>query len=241
MMQVDLQGKTAIVTGGGTGIGRAIALGFGRCGANVVVDHPNGREEADEVVKEIRGYGSKAIEVRADVTRWDEVQAMFSATLDAFGRVDILVNNAGGITTRHAAHEVPEEVWSHIVELNATSVFLCCKAAIPLLPDGTGRIINISSVAAHNGAGIGLLPYGAAKELAPRGITVNGIAPGIIDTDFHRLHTPPETYAALVRQIPLGRDGKPEDLVGAALLLASAEGSYITGEIIEVNGGAWFA
>jgi 3-oxoacyl-[acyl-carrier protein] reductase len=253
MMQVDLQGKTAIVTGGGTGIGRAIALGFGRCGANVVVDHPNGRKEADEVVKEIRGYGSKAIEVRADVTRWDEVQAMFSATLDAFGRVDILVNNAGGITTRHPAHEVPEEVWSHIVELNATSVFLCCKAAIPLLPDGTGRIINISSVAAHNGASIGLLPYGAAKaavhnmtrnlakELAPRGITVNGIAPGIIDTDFHRLHTPPETYAAFVKQIPLGRDGKPEDLVGAALLLASPEGSYITGEIIEVNGGAWFA
>lgn len=248
-MQVDLQGKTAVVTGGGTGIGRAIGIAFGRCGANVVVNYSRSQAEAEEVAQEIEQGGSKGVAVRADVAHWEEVQALFSATVAAFGRLDILVNNAGGSGPRFRAHELPEEVWHQILDLNAKSVFLCCKAAIPHLPDGTGRIINITSVAARTGGSVGILAYAAAKgavatmtrnlakELAPRGITVNGIAPGVIDTPFHAVHTPGDVYASLVKQVPLGRDGKPEDIVGAALLLASPEASYITGEIIQVNGG----
>jgi len=247
-MQVDLQGKTAIVTGGGTGIGKAIALAFGRCGASVVVNYSRSQKEAEEVAREIVRLGSRAIPVKADVTRWEDVQALFSATLDAFGHPDILVNNAGGSGPRFPTHELPEEIWDFVLNLNARSVFLCSKAAIPLLPDGAGRIINVTSIAARSGGTLGILAYAAskgavssmtrnlAKELAPRGITVNGIAPGVIKTRFHD-YTPPEIYAGLLKQIPLRRDGKPDDIVGAALLLASPEASYITGEIIEVNGG----
>lgn len=247
-MQVDLRGRTALVTGAGIGIGRAIALAFGRCGANVVVNYSRSQAEAEEVAQEVERGGSKAVAVRADVTRWEEVQGLVSATLDAFGRLDILVNNAGGSGPRFPAQELPEEVWEQVLDLNARSVFLCCKAAIPHLPDGNGRIINVTSIAGRTGGTVGILAYAAAKgavnamtrnlakELAPRGITVNAIAPGLIDTAFH-VHTPPEVYSSLIKQTPLGRDGRPEDIVGAALLLASADASYITGEIIGLTGG----
>lgn len=248
-MRIDLGGKTAVVTGGGTGIGRAICIGFGQAGAAVVVNYRRSRTEAHQTAEEIRGAGSKAIAVQADVTRWPDVEQLFERAVSEFGGVDFLVNNAGGNIEKHLVRDCPEDIWDRTVEMNLKNVFLCAKAAIPRLPDGSGRIINIASISGHTGGGVGGAAYGAAKagvitftrnlalELAPRGITANAIAPGIIHTRQHTVFTSPEDYQALIKKIPLARDGKPQDIVGIVLLLASEAGGYITGEIIHVNGG----
>jgi 3-oxoacyl-[acyl-carrier protein] reductase len=249
MLQVDLRGRTAIVTGGGTGIGRAISLGLGRCGANVVVDYSRSKDAAEQTAADVRDAGSAAIAVRCDVTRWADVQSLVQETVERFGGVDILVSNAGVAPPMCPTADLPEEAWDQTLAVNAKGVFLCCKAAIALLPDNRGRIINVSSISARSGGAVGGLPYAAAKaavtnmtrnlakELAPRGITVNGVAPGVIWTRIHEEGTPPEEYQALIERIPLRRDGQPDDIVGAVLLLASDDGAYITGETIEVNGG----
>ncbi len=250
---MELNGRTAVVTGGGTGIGRAIALGLARYGAEVVVNYSKSQREAEETVAQIESYGRPALACRADVRRWPEVKALFEAAIDRFGHVDILVNNAGGIVGQYATPEMPEEVWDQTFALNVKSVFLCSKAAIPLLPDKRGRIINVTSISARSGGGPKGVAYAAAKaavsnmtralakELAPRGITVNAIAPGFIETRLHAIHTTPQEAATVIERIPLGRAGQPGDIAGVALLLASAAGGYITGEIIEVNGGLLMA
>ncbi len=248
-MKVDLLGLTALVTGGGTGIGRAISLALGRCGAAVVVNYRRSRREAEETVAEIRGNGGKAVSVQADVTDERQVEALMAKVCDAFGSLDIIMANAGGPTEHRPTAELEEDQWDAGLGLNCKSVFLCVKHAIPRLPDRRGRIIVTSSISARSGAGPGMITYAAAKgalnnmvrgwakELAPRGITVNAIAPGVIRTRIHERGTAPDDYKKLVQRIPLGRDGKPEDCAGAVLLLASEEGSYITGQIIEINGG----
>lgn len=248
-MVIDLEGKTAVVTGGGTGIGRAIALGFGKSGANVVVNYNRSKDAAQETVELIEKEGASAIAVQADVTKWSDVEKLFKQTVAEFGGVDILINNAGGNIEKYPIRDYPEDIWDRTVDLNLKTVFLCSKAAIPLLSDNGGRIINITSISGFSGGGVGGGPYGAAKagiitltrsmaqELAPRGITVNGIAPGVIHTRQHDDFTKPEDYQALIQRIPLKRDGKPEDLVGIVLLLSSPAGEYITGETINVNGG----
>ena len=250
-MDTDLSDRTALVTGGGTGIGRAIALGMAGQGANVVLNYNRSEPAADEAVTEIDRIGAKAIAVKADVTRWSDVDAMFQRAQSVFGHVDILVNNAGGPIGKQATQDMPEEVWDQTIALNLKSVFLCCKAAIPQLPDGKGRIINITSISGHSGkggpaygpakAGVAAMTRDMATELAPRGITVNSIAPGVIDTRFHRTSTPRREYEALIQRIPLGRDGKVQDIIGAAILLASDAGSFITGENIHINGGMLMA
>ena len=249
MLTVDLSGETAVVTGGGTGIGRAIALGLGRCGANVIVNYSRSQAEAEQTAQEIQAGGSQATAMRADVTNGEDVQALMQAALDNFGSLEILVNNAGGPVDNYLTPALPEEVWDRALALNCKSVFLCCKAAIPLLSDHAGRVINVSSISARSGAGPGQLSYAAAKaavtnmtrnlakELAPRAITVNGVAPGVIWTRIHQQGTPPDEYRQLIERTPLKRDGKPEDIVGTVLLLASVDGSFITGETIEINGG----
>ena len=248
-MEIQFPGRTVVVTGGGTGIGKALAVGGGASGAAVVVNHCRSASAAREVAAAIERAGSKAVAAQADVTRADQVQHLFDRAAAEFGSVDILVNNAGGNIEKHPLRDCPESIWDRTVDLNLKSFFLCSKAAMPLLPDRTGRIINITSISGHTGGGVGGGAYGAAKagvitltrnlahELAPRGITVNAIAPGIIDTPQHERFTNPEDYQALIERIPLGHDGKPEDLVGIVLLLASDAGSYITGETIHVNGG----
>ena len=157
--------------------------------------------------------------------------------------------NAGGRTKDAPTTELSEQDWNECMALNCTSVFLCVKHAAPHLPDDVGRIIVTSSISAREGAGPGMLTYAAgkgainnmvrnwAKEFAPRRITVNAIAPGVIRTRLHEQFTSPEDYRKVIQRIPLGRDGMPEDCVGAVLLLAGEAGSYITGQTIEINGG----
>ncbi len=248
-MKVDLVGKHALVTGGGTGIGRAISLGLARCGATVVVNYSRSQEDANQTVSDIRAGGGQAVSVKADVTDENQVESVVKRSVQEFGGLDILVANAGGLAEECSTVELSSQLWDAGLSLNCKAVFFCVKHAYPLLPDGFGRIIINSSISARSGGAPGMLSYAAAKgavnnmvrnwtkEFSARGITVNAIAPGVIWTRIHQTKTDPEQYKSLIQRIPLGRDGKPEDCVGAVLLLASAEGSFITGQIIEINGG----
>jgi 3-oxoacyl-[acyl-carrier protein] reductase len=248
-MQIDLAGKTAVVTGGGTGIGRAISEGLASSGAKVTVNYSRSRAEAEQTVSGIEERGGQAMAVQADVTDVQQVEQLIAQTASAYGGVDILVNNAGGLLGKCSIDEMSVEFWARVIELNLSSVFYCCKAALPWLSKSGGRIINIGSISGHTGGGKEGLAYGAAKGgmvtltrglagvLAEHEITVNAIAPGIIDTRIHKEFTAPEHYQALIKRIPLGRDGKPSDIAGIVVLLASDQGGYINGEIIHVNGG----
>ena len=248
-MRVDLADRRALVTGGGTGIGRAISLGLARCGAAVVVNYSRSEREAEETVAAIRAGGGRALAARADVTEEAEVEGLVATAIAEFGGLEILVANAGGPTGSILTDELTSAEWDVGLDLNCKAVFYCAKHALRRLPDGTGRIIVTSSISGRSGSAPGTITYAAAKgaiynmvrnwakECGPRGITVNAIAPGIIWTRIHQRNTDPETYRELIARIPLGRDGKPEDCVGPVLLLASDDGSFITGQTIEVNGG----
>ena len=249
-MQVDLSGRTAIVTGGATGIGRAISVALGRCGASVVVSYNTSEQAAGEVVAEIGQLGGTATSHQTDVTQESDVEGLISHAKERFGRIDIMVANAGTPTERTPSTELTSEQWEHGLAVNCNSVFFCGKHVIPELPDGTGRLIVTSSVSARTGGGVQQISYAAAKaavenmvrhwakEQAPRGVTVNAVAPGIIRTRIHEIWTPPDTYEQMLRErVPMQRDGLPEDCVGSVLLLAGDDGSYITGQVIGVNGG----
>ena len=248
-MYVDLQGRTALVTGGGTGIGKAISVALARCGCNVVINYSRSKSSAEEAVAEIEKAGGKAIAFQADITDEQQVESLVDKTVQQFGGLDILVANAGGPTEICPTTQLTSGNWDKGLTLNCKSIFFCVKYAVPKFPENFGRIIITSSISARSGGGPGMITYGAAKgatnnmvrgwakELAPKGITVNAIAPGIIWTRLHKQGTSPDDYKKLIERIPLGRDGKPEDCAGAVLFLASDEGSYITGQIIEINGG----
>ncbi len=243
--------RVALVTGASSGIGRAVALALARGGAAVGVNYCQNREGAESAVAEIQAQGGDAEAIRADVSRADEVQAMVDGVLKRFGgRLDILINNAGRWMDKTPIAECPEEVWDEMMNVNLKGVFLCCRAAISAMTtQKSGVIVNISSVASYTGGGGGTVPYGTSKagvntltrglarELAPLGIRVNGVAPGVIDTPMQHKHSTPEEIQGFARFVPLGRVGEPEDMVGAVLLLASPQSGYITGEIIEANGG----
>ncbi len=248
-MTVDLNGRTALVTGGGTGIGRAISVALARCGCAVAVNYSKSESDAKETVAEITQSGSQAIALQADVTDEAQVEALVTQTCATFGRLDILVANAGGPTELLPTADLSHEQWDSGLTLNCKSVFYCVKHAVARFGDDFGRIIVTSSISARSGGGPGGLTYAAAKgavnnmirswakEYGPRKITVNAIAPGVIWTRIHQNMTDPEEYQALIGRIPLGRGGEPEDCAGAVLLLASDEGRYINGQIIEINGG----
>jgi len=250
-MKVDLGGKVALVTGASSGIGRAIAVDLARNGAHVAVNFRSGADGAEETRRMIAeaAPATRHIAVGADVSRQEDVERMFDETESALGTVDILVNNAGGLGWRKSFEEMTEAEFDHVVRLNLYSVVFCTRRAMGAMKaKGAGRIINISTSAARGGgnpgigayatakAGVSTLTRSLAKELAPHGVTVNGVAPGVIRTKVHA-PTPPEVFERIVAGIPLGRAGEPSDVAGPVLLLASAEGGYITGEIIEVNGG----
>jgi 3-oxoacyl-[acyl-carrier protein] reductase len=246
----SFEGQVAWVTGSSTGIGRAAALAFAQHGADVVVHCQNSLHEAESLVQEIEQIGRKALLVQGDVADRKQVEHMVAQITQVYGRVDILMNNAGSLIKRTRLEDLDEELWDRVMNVNLKSVYLVTKAVLPLMKEqGKGKIINVTSVAARNGGGIGALAYaaskggvstltrGLAKELVQYNILVNAISPGVITTPFHDRFSTPEMRKNMVSQIPLGREGTPDETIGAALFLASSYADYITGEIIEINGG----
>jgi 3-oxoacyl-[acyl-carrier protein] reductase len=252
-MQLDLTGKTAIVTGGARDIGRAIVLELARRGANVVVNFHSSADAARSVVDEVNREGKgKAVAAKADVSATAGATRLVDQSCDAFGEtVDILVNNAGGLVARKKLEEMDEAFWDQVLALNLRSVFLVTQAVAPRMTRG-GAIVNLSSLAARDGGGGGALAYsaakgavltltrGLAKELAPRKVRVNCVSPGMIATTFHDVHTRPEIREATAARTLVGRQGSANDVAEAVLFLASDASSYITGESIEINGGLYF-
>ena len=244
---MDFNGRVAIVTGASRGIGRRIALALAGLGARVVA---SGREgHAQGVVQEIAASGGTAAAASVDVTDQVSVAAMVDLALDRFGRVDVLVNNAG-IARDQLVLRMKREDWDAVLATNLTGAFTCVQAAIrPMLKQRSGRIVCISSVVGLMGnagqanyaaskAGLMGFARALAREVGSRGITVNVVAPGYVDTDMTRL-VPSEAREALMAQIPAGRLGTPADVAAAVCFLASDEASYITGQVLGVNGGMY--
>ncbi|CAG7623238.1 3-oxoacyl-[acyl-carrier-protein] reductase [Paenibacillus allorhizosphaerae] len=244
-----LTGKVALVTGASRGIGRSIALTLAEAGADVVVNYAGSEASAAEVVQAIEAMGRKSFKVKANVGSSQEVEDMFKHVMETFGRIDILVNNAG-ITRDNLIMRMKEEEFDQVIETNLKGVFNCVKAATrPMMKQRSGRIINISSVVGALGnpgqanyvaakAGVIGMTKAAAKELASRGITVNCVAPGFIETDMTDKLSE-ELRAQLQQQIPLARLGQPEDIAKAVRFLASDDASYMTGQTIHVDGGMY--
>jgi 3-oxoacyl-[acyl-carrier protein] reductase len=251
-MTSDLAGRTALVTGGNTGIGRAIARTLAKAGADVAITYFSNADE--QTVAEIRGMGRSAAAAQLDATDSAAVNRVVPELARALGgHIDILVNNAGHLIGRMAVAEMTDEHWHNVLDVNLSSAFYCARAALPFMNTGWGRIVQMSSLAGRNGGGTGAVAYGAAKaglfgftrglakEVAAQGITVNAVAPGLIlDTPFHEKFTPPESQQATIASLPVKRAGLPDDVAGAVLFLVSDMAGFITGEVTEINGGAWF-
>jgi len=248
----DFTGKVVLVTGASSGIGRATAELFGRCGASVAITYLNNKSGADKALAAISAGRSsrKSIAIRADVTKTSEINEMIREVEDGLGPVDILVNNAGSLIERLKTLEMTEERWNEVINLNATSAFFAAKAVIPkMLERGSGVIVNVTSIAGRNGGALGSIHYssakaailtmtkGLAKEFASQGIRINAVSPGVIDTPYHENFTTPEVMANLRKAIPMGREGRPDEVAGVIAFLASEAASYLCGETIEVNGG----
>lgn len=239
--------KAALVTGASRGIGKAIALELARQGADVAVNYAGSADRAEEVVKEIESLGGKAIAIQGDVANSKRVAEMVQETIQAFGRLDILVNNAG-ITRDTLLMRMKEEDWDAVIQTNLKGVFLTTKAVTrQMMKQRSGRIINISSVVGLAGnagqanyvaakAGVIGLTKTTARELAPRGITVNAVAPGFIETDMTGA-LPEGVAGEMLGQIPLGRFGAPEDVAKLVCFLASDDAAYMTGQTLNVDGG----
>jgi 3-oxoacyl-[acyl-carrier protein] reductase len=246
-MDRPLEGKVAVVTGSSRGIGRAIAVELGRRGAQVVVNYNRSADAADEVVAAIGQEGGTAMAVQADVSDYDQAQGLVKTAIDVYGRIDILVNNAG-VTRDQVIMMMKEEDWDVVLRVDLKSLFNTCKAAArKMLRQRSGRIINISSIVGIAGQG-GQTNYAAAKagiigftkslakELGPRGITANVVAPGLIPTDLTS-DLPDELREKAIEQTPLQRVGRAEEIAYAVAFLASDEAAFITGAVLPVDGG----
>lgn len=247
---MQLENKVAVVTGAGSGIGRAIALAFAREGAAVTVNYGHHPEAADDTVKDIEAAGGKSVAIRADVTNPEDVRALIRSSVQELGRLDILVNNAG-VEYKMPFQETPIEVWEKVIAVNLTGPWLGCREAAEQLVSqgGPGRIINISSVhedlpmptnspyCAAKG-GLRMLTRTVAVELAPHGVTVNNIAPGAVETPMDApLEEHPDQMERLLSEIPLGRMAKPEEIAALAVYLASDASAYVTGSTFFIDGG----
>uniref|UniRef100_A0A7C3RK58 3-oxoacyl-[acyl-carrier-protein] reductase n=1 Tax=Dictyoglomus thermophilum TaxID=14 RepID=A0A7C3RK58_DICTH len=242
-----LKDKVAVVTGGGRGIGRAIVLALGREGIKVLINYRGKKESALETLEELKKLGGEGEIYQADVSVEEEVEKMFNFVIEKWGKLDILVNNAG-ITKDNLLIRMKSEEWDQVINTNLRGVFLCTKSALKImLKQRSGRIINISSVVGLKG-NIGQANYASAKagiigftkavarEVASRGITVNAIAPGFIKTEMTDVLSE-EMKKKVLDEIPLGRFGDPEDVANAVKFLVSDEASYITGIVLNVDGG----
>ena len=252
-MHINLAGKTALVTGGNVGIGAGIAKALAECGAQVTITHYSHEAEANDTVNALKTLGSQAATLHMDATDSRQVAAAVAQAAELMGgQIDILVNNAGHLVDRVQTEAMSDEHWHRVIDVNLSSAFYCTREALKFMPEG-GRIVNMSSLAARNGGGNGTAAYAAskagvigltralAKELAPRKIRVNALAPGFIaETPFHETFTGLENYAGIISGIPLGVAGLPPDVAGAVLYYVSDLGKWVTGQIAEINGGAWF-
>lgn len=247
------EGKVAVVTGGARDLGRAVSIKLAAEGAKVVVNYCNNPQNAEETLRLIKEAGGTAIAVRADVSKAADVKVLFEKTAEAFGgKVDILVNVAGGMVARKKIEEQEEDWYDFVMDLNMKSVWLCTKAAVPMMGPGSA-IVNFSSQAARDGGGPGASLYATskaavlcytramAKELGPQGIRVNALCPGMINTTFHDVFTKPEGRENLHRTAPLRREGEAPEIADLVAFLASDESAYMTGTGIDINGGCLFS
>lgn len=246
----DLAGKAILITGSSTGIGAALAREFAAQGAKVGLHYNSSEAAAKTLADEITQAGGEVTLIQADYSNSDEIRRSVAEFVEAFGQLDGIINNAGGMVMRIAYEDVSDDDYDQVMDLNARSVLVASKAAIPHLKKNGGFIINTTSIAARNGASGGAGLYGSskafvsnvtrgmAKELIGAGIRVNGVAPGVIETPFHERYSTKEQLATMLGTVPQGRLGVAEDCVGAYLFLASnALSGYIIGQVIEVNGG----
>jgi 3-oxoacyl-[acyl-carrier protein] reductase len=251
--QLGLKGRRALITGAARGIGRAIAEALAAAGAEVIIHYNRSEAAAREFVGELEKRGCRASCVGGDLTDSTQVHRVFETVAQRWSALDILVNNTGDLVQRSKIENFSDELLDRVLRVNIHSAVYTTRAAIPLLRRGTDpSIINLSSVAAHNGGANGATIYaatkgaihtftrGLAKELAPE-IRVNGIAPGVALTDFHRVHSTPDGLQAIAGNTPLKRLGTPEEHGAAAVFLSGRAASFITGEVIEINGGLWVA
>ena len=239
--------KTVLITGASRGIGRATALRFAREGYNIVINYLRSVDAAHHLLHELQDYPCNAILIQADITNRVQVRGMVSQSLTQFGAIDVLVNNSG-IAQQKLFTDITEDEWNNMFDVNVKGAFHCCQFVLPdMIHRKEGRIINVSSMwgitgascevhySASKAAVIGLTKA-LAKEVGPSGITVNCVAPGVIDTDMNACLRP-EDLAALREETPLGRLGRPEDIANLIYYLASEQASFITGQVIGADGG----
>lgn len=241
-------GKTVLVTGGASGIGRGIVEAFIEAGARVAFTYASSGAQAAEIVA---AHGAaKALALETDATDEAAMAEAVARTNAAFGRIDIAVGNAGGLLKRSKVADCSLALWNEALAVNLSSAFLLARAVVPQMTDAkSGAIVLMSSLAAHDGGGAGASHYAAskggvmtfvralAKEVGPDGVRVNGVAPGLIGTQFHDRFSTPEGRRATVERTPMRREGAPADVAAAVLYLASPAAGFIAGEIIEINGG----
>lgn len=246
-MMMSMNGKTAIVTGGGRDIGSACAIELAARGANVVINYFASAERADATVAEITAAGGKVTAIQGDMTKEADVKLLVKTAVDTFGQVDTLVHNTGGILARVPMSEMTLDHWQAVMDVNLTSFMLTVRECLPHMPEGSS-IVGLASQAGRDGGGPGATAYGAskgavmtftrglAKELGPK-IRVNSLCPGMIDTDFHNIFSKPEVRAHVANITPLKREGTSEEVAKLVAYLASDEASFITGTNIDINGG----
>lgn len=249
----DLKNKVVLITGASTGIGAATAIAFGRNRAKIAVHYNKSKAEAEKVAKAVEKAGGKAVLVNGDVTDSGVCKNIVEKTVAAYGQLDVLINNAGGLVQRVPIETVTDELFDQVMNLNVRSALMCIAAAVPHLREtGGGSIVNVTSVAARHGGGAGAVLYagskgfistmthGLAKELVKDKIRVNAVSPGVITTPFHERYSTPQMLEGFKATIPMNRLGAADECAGAFLFLASEQLSgYMTGQILEVNGGQY--
>jgi len=254
-MNINLSGRTAFVTGGNLGLGRGMSLALAECGADVALTYYSHKEEGEETVRMIEDMGCRAYLFQLDATNSSQVDQVVGQVAEQFGgHIDILMNNAGHLIARKEIAEMSDEHWHKVMNVNVSTTFYCTRSVLPHMNTGWGRIVNMSSLAARNGGSYGQVAYSAskgaiisftralAKEVASKGITVNAVAPGVIlETPFHETFTADDVLKTIINNTPLKRGGVPEDVAGAVIYFVSELGSFVTGEVLEINGGLYFA